>query len=209
MTTPSQTPPLARATAALIALVALAALIVQWVLNTTAPDGEGWLLEFWQLMRFFTILTNALVVIVWGRVALGAKVSGGVLAGTTLSIVMVGIVYQVLLAPDIPLQGARFWTDLVFHTLTPAAGLLWWLGFAPKELQLRQLPYWLIWPTGYCAYALIRGGLTGDYPYFFFDIGRFGVGFVAGYIAALVLAFAAMGVLLLGVARLYPARMQS
>ena len=192
---------IARSTAAVIALACAGALIMQWWLNTTAPDGDGGLAELWALMRYFTILTNAFVAVIWAREALGSRVSGGVLAGMTLSIVMVGIVYHALLAPDEPLQGARFWTDLIFHTLSPVACLLWWFAFAPKTLRIQQVPYWLIWPMGYCAYALIRGQVTGDYPYFFFDIGRSGVGFVAGYIVALVVAFAIMGVILWAIAR--------
>jgi len=154
------------------------------------------------MAQYFTILTNLLVAVILGGLALNRIPSAGVVAGTLLSIVMVGVVYHVLLAPEVPLQGARFWTDLGFHTLTPVATLLWWIGFANKALRLSQVPYWLIWPTGYCAYALARGLITGRFAYFFFDIERSGIVFVGGYIAALVAVFAVTGALIVGVAKM-------
>ncbi|GAB4273511.1 MAG: hypothetical protein Kow0013_27430 [Pararhodobacter sp.] len=193
---------LARATAATLAAIAFASVLGQWALNTLQPDGSGWGAELWAMLRYFTILTNILTGVVLTRVALGRPPTAGVLAGTLLSIVMVGAVYHALLAPETPLDGLRWWTDFGFHTVVPVGTALWWLTFAPKALRIVQLPYWLLWPLGYCVYALARGALDGRYPYFFLDLDRFGTAYVAGYIAGLVAAFALVGLILWLIARL-------
>ncbi|MCB1408600.1 MAG: Pr6Pr family membrane protein, partial [Rhodobacteraceae bacterium] len=91
---------------------------------------------------------------------------------------------------------------LGYHTLVPVGTALWWMIWGGKALRWGQLPYWLLWPLGYCVYALIRGGFEGDYPYFFLDVGRFGAARIAMNIAGLVVVFALMGVLIVLVARL-------
>lgn len=194
--------PLSRLIAGLIALVALAAVGGQLVLNEAKPHHAGYVAAAWSMAQYFTILTNLLVAYVFGGVALNREQSSGVLAGTLLSIVMVGVVFHVLLAPEIPHQGGEFWTDLGFHLITPIATAVWWLGFARKDIRLGQVPFWLLWPLGYCVYALVRGTLTGSYPYFFFDVDRFGATFVAAYILALVAAFGVAGLGIWLVARL-------
>jgi hypothetical protein len=196
----------ARLTAAAIAAIAFASVLGQWALNATEPDSAGWPAALWSLLRYFTILTNLLTGLVLARVALGLPCRPGVMAGTTLSILMVGAVYHTLLAPETPLQGAGWWTDFGFHTVVPLGAVLWWLAFAPKTLRARQVPWWLLWPLGYCIYALGRGALDGRYPYFFLDIDRFGTPYVAGYIAGLVATFALVGMALWTVARLMQRR---
>ncbi|MEZ5750660.1 MAG: Pr6Pr family membrane protein [Paracoccaceae bacterium] len=191
-----------RLAAAFIALVAFASVGGQLILNAAKPEHAGFVAAAWHMAQYFTILTNLLVGVVFGAIALSRPPSGGVVAGTLLSIVMVGVVYHVLLAPATPHAGAQWWTDFGFHTVTPIASGLWWLVWGDRDLSLGQVPWWLVWPTGYCAYALVRGIVSGTYPYFFFDIGRFGVPFVAGYIVALVLAFALAGAVIWALARL-------
>lgn len=191
-----------RSLAALIAAFALASVLGQWWINTRASDAEGAGSELWALLRYFTILTNLLTSAILARVALGLPCRAGVIAGATLSIVMVGAVYHALLAPESPLLGAGWWTDFGLHTIVPCGTALWWLLFAPKELRLAQVPFWLLWPFGYCLYAMVRGAVDGEYPYFFLDLANHSVGFVATYIAGLVATFALVGLVLWGIARI-------
>ena len=196
-------PSLPRTLAAAVALCALGAVVVQYtVVQAGRPDPEGLLARAWSMARYFTILTNLLTGAVFAAIALGRRPSAAVVAGVVLSISMVGIVYHALLAPPDPLPGWEFWTDLGYHTLAPLGAFLWWVAWGDKRISARDLPLWLAWPTLYCVYALARGMLDGRFPYFFLDIGRFGAGTVAAYIAGLVAVFAAFGLLLLIVARL-------
>ena len=194
---------LPRALAALIALIAFAAVLVQFfVVNAARPEMADLGHRAWSMLRYFTILTNILAGATFAAIALGRAPSARFVASVVLSISMVGIVYHTLLAPETPLPGWEYWTDLGYHTLVPSGSVLWWTLWGDKRVRLADLPWWLSWPLGYCVWALIRGQVEGRYPYFFFDLDRFGAGVVAGYIAGLVVAFALMGLVLLVIARL-------
>ena len=185
-----------RLTALLIALLALAALWGQFVLNGSKPGLENWGWRLWDLMRFFTILTNALVAVQMGFLALRGRVPADLEATACLNIGMVGIIYHTLLAPETPFTGADWYTDFAFHTAVPLLVPLWFLGFGDRNLSLRHLPFWLIWPLVYCIYAMIRGAATGRYPYFFLDVGQYGLPRILANIAGLVAVFALAGLIL-------------
>jgi hypothetical protein len=195
-----------RMTAGLIALAVVFALSAQFWLNGSKPGLEGYGARSWDLMRYFTILTNALVGVLMIRIARGAGVRRRWLGTAALNIAMVGIVYQILLAPPEPFTGLNWWSDFLFHAGVPLAMVLWWAVYAAPRALWGDLPWWLLWPVGYCAYILIRAGLDGNYPYFFIDAARFGYGRVALNVLGLVLVFAASGALMIaagkGLARL-------
>jgi len=190
----------ARLFALLIAVIATAALVAEFHLTWQRTGIDSVTERLWRLARFFTILTNGLVAVVFFAVAAGRTVTGRVLGGVLVSIVMVGLVYQILLAR--PKTGLDWWSDFALHAAVPVLVLVWWLGWADKALRLADIPLWLGWPLVYCLYAMIRGLADGIYPYFFLDIGRFGLAQVAVNIIGLVSAFGAMALLIWGVARL-------
>lgn len=67
---------------------------------------------------------------------------------------------------------ARDWT---LHGVLPAAFLLDWLIDRGKTvLPWRSMLYWLIFPLLYCFYSLVRGPISGWYPYYFLDPGHQG-----------------------------------
>lgn len=192
--------PAARALAALIAVAALGAVLVQfWVVQADRVGQENLAVRAWIMLRFFTILSNLFIGLVMAAVALGRRPGPDWLATPTLAILMVGAVYHTLLAQ--PMPGLEWWTDLGYHTLAPLGAGLWWLAFGGHGLRLRRLWVWLTWPAGYCAYALGRGQLDGVYPYFFVDVGRFGWAQVGLNVVGLVLAFGLAGVVLWAIAR--------
>lgn len=123
------------------------------------------------------------------------------MAGTLLSIVMVGALSHALLAPEVPFTGIAYWIDFGYHTAVPLATAAWWLVWGGRAVELRQLPLWMVWPVAYCGYALLRGGLDGSYPYFFLDIGTFGLLPVVRNIVLVTLAFALAGLGIIGIAR--------
>jgi hypothetical protein len=192
---------LAARMALIIALIALGAILGQFALNGSKPGLGPWLPRAWDLAQYFTILTNALTAYMLLRAVRGPAPGPDLTATVVLNISMVGLVYQILLAPAVPLQGANWWTDLGLHTVVPLATLLWWLAFGNKGQRLARIPIWLIWPGSYCLYALVRGHFTGRYPYFFLDVARFGPVQIALNIAGLVVTFAIGAALLWLIAR--------
>lgn len=188
--------------AAMIALGVLVALALQFHLNGATPGLEPWGIRAWDLMRYFTILTNSLVAFVMIRDVLGTPQSRHLHATAALNIAMVGIIFQLLLAPPEAKTGLDFWPDFLFHAAVPMATLLWWLAFAPRPEGFRDIGWWMIWPVAYCIYILIRAQFDGNYVYFFLDIATFGGAVIARNIFGLVVVFALFGALMVGARKL-------
>jgi len=184
---------MARTTALILGALALAALVAEFHRLGSRPMLDDWGARLWSMARYFTILTNALVAVVLLALAAGRRVGPDLVTMAVLNIALVGVVYQTLLRPPMPLQGLHFWTDLALHAMVPAGAVLWWLGYGPRGLTNGRIPRWLVWPLAYCFYALWRGAMDGRYPYFFVDVGRFGWARVGLNIAGLALVFAAAG----------------
>ncbi len=191
---------LRRASALIIALATLWAVGTRIWLNMD-ETGNGVGPAIWVIFRFFTVWTNFAL----GLLCLWITVTGGVahrIAGMLLlSILATGLVFHILLAHLFHYEGLEIPVDFVFHTAAPVGFLLFWLLLEPKQdLSFQDIPVWLSWPLVYCIYALVRGGIDGEYPYFFLDLGKHGVGVVAAYITGLLAFFCvgAVGLIALG-----------
>jgi hypothetical protein len=199
------TTPLSRTLALAIALMTVAALVAQYLTDQRAnPELAGYE-TLWRLARYFTILTNALVVVTYAAIAFGARLTAPVwLGGVTLWIAITGVVYHLLLAgTEAPKTGLDWWANFGLHSATPIAVTLWWLTFAPRAgLGAGAAALWMLWPLIYVAYALARGHLDGTYPYFFTNPDRIGWTGVAEWTVILAVAFLIAGLLLIALARL-------
>ena len=188
-------PPLARLFAALIAFVATGSIALRIGLYLAEGDPLGEVT--WWLLRFFTILTNLLVAGTFAGIAMGKPVAPRWLLAMTAAIAGVGIVYHVALARLLEHEGWEIVADQGVHTAAPVLTVLWFLACVPKGvLRLSHVPLVVIWPTLYCVYALVRGSVEGDYPYFFIDANTLGVAELAINIAGLTAFFALLGLLL-------------
>ncbi len=190
----------------LVALLAGGAVLTQAGLNMAraVDKGESPLLAVLALYGFFTIWSNTLVALVAGRYAMHGSAGGfltrpGTMAAAAVYIVVVGVIYNTLLARYNPVTGVRLVTDTVLHTVVPIGYALWWLVLVPR----RRLAWNAVWlamafPFAYCFVALTRGQLTGKYAYFFIDIGKYGWGQVLVNIVGLVLFFTLLMALVIG-----------
>ncbi|MES2435358.1 MAG: Pr6Pr family membrane protein [Pseudomonadota bacterium] len=186
----------ARLSAFALAVVGLAALRAQFDALTGVALAVD---RIWAMAAYFTILTNALLVVHLLAITKGWQIGPRRAAGLMVAIATVGILYHALLASQFPTEGLGWWADLGLHTLMPIGYAAWWLSFAPKNVRWRNVPEWLIWPALYAAYALVRGGLTGFWPYSFLNADVLGWAHVARNLAVLVVA---LGLLSLAVAAL-------
>lgn len=198
---------LARLTAFALAILILAALRAQF---DALPEQAGVVdltARLWLMAGFFTILTNGLIALHLFAVVKGWQIPASRAAGLLLSITVVGLIYHILLARLWNPQGLGWWADQGLHTAVPLGYFGWWLAFAPKAVRRRDVPVWLIWPACYGGYAMIRGAMTGFWPYPFLNADALGWPAVAMNLALLLLVFAGLGVALLVIAsRLQPAR---
>src|SRR5215210_2133400 len=139
-----------RVAASLIAVTAWLALAIQFhaVLGRVGSS----LSVLWSMSAYFTVLTNLLVAVLFTGVALGVASlrSPRLAAGTTLAIVLVGIVYYLLLRGLLELSGGDVIADFLLHTVTPIIVPIYWLTFVRKgDLTFRDPLIWALYPLAY------------------------------------------------------------
>lgn len=164
-----------RIAAASVAAIAWIGLVVQCFV--LFRQNSSLLLTLWIVFGFFTITTNLLVAVVFSGIALDQSRlrSGWVVAGTMLSILLVGIVYGLLLHGLNELSGGSAVANVLLHMVTPVVVPLYWLLFTQKGgLEWKHPLLWAIYPLAYLAYALVRGAATGKYPYPFLNVAALG-----------------------------------
>ena len=162
-----------RVAALAIALVAWTGLAVQF--SATFAQTGSVLTTAAILLRFFTVITNLLVAMTMSWIALGNRVSAPWLAGVTLAIMLVGVVYVTLLQGLLELSGGALLADILLHKVVPVLVGVYWLSAARGGLRWIHPFLWALYPIAYFAYALVRGGIEKRYPYPFIDVGQIGV----------------------------------
>ncbi|HRQ52553.1 MAG TPA: Pr6Pr family membrane protein [Agriterribacter sp.] len=165
------------------AVMAWAAVILQLYLilvNRVASVPET-LLRFF---TFFTILSNILVALCFTALAFRPRFGhgnffsrSGVLSAVTVYIAVVGVIYQLILRPAWDPQGLQMSVDELLHSVMPAYTILFWFLYVPKlTLRWQQVLSWLIFPLCYLIIILLRGAVTGYYPYPFVNVVKLGYG---------------------------------
>ena len=146
----------------------------------------------WALLGYFTILTNLIIGCTFAVIAMRGPntVNSRLLGGITISIMLVGVVFALLLSRTTDLTGATTITNVLHHKLTPVLVPVFWLLFVRKgALQWRDPVLWSLYPIGYLAYALARGTLEGRFAYGFIDYVSNGVNSVAVTVLLITGAF--------------------
>jgi hypothetical protein len=195
--------PAARIGAGLVALVGLAALILQFTISLeksgTAPAA------LWSMLRFFTIIGNTLTALVMLGAALGLRrlSTPAMLGGVTLFMALIGVVYAAVLRQTQHLTGDAQIANILLHYAMPPLVALFWLLLAPKgSLTRLDPPRWALLPLAYFPYAIARGRLDGRYPYPFLDVAKLGWVDVLTNAAVIAAGFLLAGLLLVLLDRL-------
>jgi hypothetical protein len=168
--TPSHRTGFAIAFQALIVFFSLSGIGVNlWM----APPGAARL----NLFSYYTIQSNLLVaaaLLVGMRYMWRGKPQpeGVVIfkSGALLWILVTGVVFALLLSGLWQPQGAMAYVNLSLHYFTPLGMFLNWLLFEKKgRFKLAYMLAWLAYPLAYALGSLVRGALTGFYPYWFLN----------------------------------------
>jgi hypothetical protein len=199
-----------RQVAGALGVIVAAGLIFQTTLTAQnrMKDGASLLEALFQSSGYFTLWTNALVAVVCicvatGRPARNSKAARILVAGSACQIALVGIIYHALLASQWELKGLWVYSDFLVHTFAPIAMVIFWLwAGSHQKLAISDAAWWLVWSGLYTAQALIRGAITGWYPYFFLDAGTLGWPAVAINIVGLTGVFFVSGLVFVGAGRL-------
>lgn len=199
---------LARLIAAICAPLIAAATVSQgWLstldmMNEGATAGAG----VWRYLGYFTVLTNALVVLVLAHAALNPDrpsllASPRVELMTMTSILFVGAVYNLLLASQWDPQGLRKINDVILHDISPLAFAAFWLLRPRGGVGWRDALFAASWPFAYSVYGLARGAFDGFYPYYFMNPATTPLPQLAINMAALIAAFVAGALVLVALDR--------
>jgi hypothetical protein len=165
-----------------------------------------------KVLSYFTILTNGLVALCYladfisclrGRKPGRAWIRNR--SGVTVSIVMVGLGYELLLRHLLHFNGWAWLANFMVHDAAPVLFFVYWLGFVPKgTLHWRHPLLWLLYPVLYLPWALAYGAWGHGYPYPFIDVSKLGYPRVFLVSAGLFAAFAATGWALVALDRSWP-----
>ncbi len=192
---------------ALAAVIGWTALVVQYGQVMVSGEHANLLAASIYYFGYFTILTNILVAFALSAPLLSQRTKlhqfftkPAVRAAIALYIMVVAVVYHTLLRHLWEPQGLQLATDIAFHSVMPALYLIDWVFFAPKRpMQYKHIPYWVIFPFLYGVFTILRGAVSGVYPYPFLNVTELGIGGVlinmAGFMALYALGGAAFIVL--------------
>lgn len=154
-----------------LGIITLLAITVQLI--SSIHHGRN----LFNFFSFFTIESNLLaagLLIAMGIYHFVGKEIKGLpyLRGAaTLYMTMTGIIYVLFLSGnELALQTTIPAVNIVLHYVIPAAFLLDWIVFPPKDrMSIRIALIWLAYPLLYLIYSLVRGGFTDWYPYSFIN----------------------------------------
>jgi hypothetical protein len=151
-----------------------------WITTTTVLDqGRPWWDSLGVLLGYFTVTTNLLVaavltVDVFGWAPRRARwVSSE--SAVAMYIAVVGMVFHFLLREYVDSVGAQRVASEWLHYVNPVLYVGWWLLFLEKgRLRWKDAVWWMAYPAVYATAALVRGAITGFYPYWFVNADALG-----------------------------------
>ena len=180
----------------IVALIAWSTIITQLVITTESLSN---------FFSYFTILSNILVALCVTFLFLPVTTAAGrffkktsVQTAIALYIFIVALVYNAVLRWLFDFKGLQCVVDNFLHVVVPLLFVLYWYFFTPKEnLTWKDGLLWLIFPSLYLVYSMIRGSITHWYPYPFLNVEILGLGKVAMNVAFMILAFLISALLLI------------
>lgn len=183
-----------RSFSAIIGLIAWVGLAVQF--DATMVTTESVAGSVWAMLLYFTIIANFATAVVFTALAFGLDkfASPLMIGGVTISMLLVGVVYNTVLSGTIELSGGAKLADFLNHRVTPAAVSMFWLFVADKrQLSWKAPLQWAALPVLYFVYGLSRGVAEGSYPYPFMNLARLGWARTSFNAILMAAGFAAVG----------------
>ncbi|GAA4869771.1 Pr6Pr family membrane protein [Saccharopolyspora cebuensis] len=202
---------------ALAVLFRLAIAVIA-VVGIVLTVGDG---SFSGSLVYFTVQSNVLLAAAFAWSAVASALGRGHLppalkGAVTVYILITGLVFNLVLvdtaadefAPaHVQPASEQLGSDLL-HSVTPVLAALDWLLFAAhRRLRWSHAALWLVYPFGYLAFAMIRGGFVDGpdrYPYPFIDVDALGYDGLLLNVVVYAVAFWLLGSALVLLDRLLP-----
>ncbi|GAB2563713.1 Pr6Pr family membrane protein [Kribbella endophytica] len=169
-------------------MVIVVSLVIQLVLIFTGgadansgETGQSIGVRLWRLVSFFTIESNLIVLaalaVLVRRPTYDGKFWRVLHLDALLGIVITGLVFAIVLAPQVHLTGWALAATIGFHYISPWATLIGWLVFGPRpRMSWATVGLAFVWPVAWLVYIFVQGAFTDWYPYPFLDANDLGLG---------------------------------
>jgi hypothetical protein len=146
------------------------------------------------IFKYFTILSNLVVVIYfWMMFSLKldkSKKFDSWLGAVTVYITITGVIFAAFLQADFRQVGLDKVGSILNHYVIPILTIGFLLYYRKEyAFRFKDILKWMIFPVLYLMYLLIRGSITDDYLYPFFNINILGVGLVTLYTFGMIAFF--------------------
>lgn len=133
-----------------------------------------------RLFRYFTLLSN-LIAVIYFWILFQFKLDesnkqfkhyiGGVAIYTTVT----GVVFATVLEGLYQEQGLMLLGSICLHYVNPILVLGYLVYYRnDMEFEIKESLLWLIFPIIYLIFAMVHGGITGNYLYPFLDVSTLG-----------------------------------
>ena len=120
--------------------------------------------------------------------------------GVALYVVTTMIIYDIVQHQVWTPMALQLVADLSLRYVVPLLYLFDWLYFVPKaRLRPRHALLWLGFPFVYGLYSLVRGAITGWYPYAYLDVEHVGYATVLMHMLFLFFAFLLGGIVFVAI----------
>ena len=205
----------ARAYFLVMALISLAAIITTAVLAimyptaTVTPDPatNGAVMVTFQVLSYFTVLSNILVMTIGFMLFRNPNRTGRLFRvlhfDALIMITVTGLVFAIVLAPLTHPVGLNVLANAGLHYIAPPMFVLGWALFGPRPtFSLKLLAQSLIVPIVWVAYTLIHGAIISWYPYPFLNVMALGYATVAVNVVAIAVGALIIGAIYLGIGSL-------
>jgi len=179
------------------------------------PDGVAGLVgRVVDSLSYFTNLSNVIVAIVFTMLARNPDRRGAVWSAVRMdSLVMIsitGLIYAIVLAPDVQVEGLDIIVNSIKHYIVPVMTVLLWLLLGPR----RQLTFISVFtalaiPIAWAGYTLIRGEFIAAHPYGFLNVVAYGLPAVLVNIAGVAALGVVLGLLFWGIDRVLGSRQRA
>jgi len=164
-------------------VLTLAAITTQLVAASATPTFSP--VNYFSYFTIDSNLVAAAVLLIGAAVRQRSRTLDLLRGAAVVYMVVVGVVFTLLLSGT-DVDTAIPWVNTVVHELMPMVMVADWLLDPPAHrLSLRQSLLWLSFPFVWILYTLVRGAITGRYPYPFLNPTNGGYGSVAAYSAAI------------------------
>ena len=193
---------------AMISLVSIIGTIFLAIQSPTAaltpdPATNGAVMLTFQVLSYFTVLSNILVLVTGFMLARDPNRNGRIFRivhfDALIMISVTGIVYAVILAPLAHPVGLNVYFNAGLHYIAPPMFVLGWALFGPRPtFSFKLLGQSLIIPGLWVTYTLIHGAIIGWYPYPFLNVEKLGYGMVAVNLVVITIASMLIGGMYLG-----------